>query len=264
VAIARYDLIGDYDWVASPIMEFLYGVDRPDEVPAYVTPKLAWELRQSYRHRYMQAFIPDGAEKAKRTREWWESAGVAINRRLWGYRVDTTPEQDLAFLAYINASANRHHYSINKANCDNFAVDVINFYYPGTVPKHGDRIADFGWMTPKYVARRLAAYGKAHPATNMKVIEVPQVPGSLRRSRPVRGAVESGLKTKRYLAALMVLQPELPPTLAVLYLIHGHWQIGQGAEEATPEDFEICPQCATQTAFVPRAGEAGDQKSLMK
>ena len=235
VAVARYARLGPYDWLASPIMQFLYAVDRPEDVPTYVTPELAWSMRQSYRHRFLNDFIPDGREHSHLSDEWWESAGVTFNRRVWGYQIDTTPEQDEAFVAFMNADANHSHYKLRGASCANFAADVINFYFPNTV--HADKVADFGLMTPKQVARSLAAYGQTHPDARFRVPEFPQLPGSLRRSRPVRGGAESGLKTKRYLATLLVIQPEVPATLTVLYLVHGRWQVGKGAQPVTPSEF---------------------------
>jgi len=77
---------------------------------------------------------------------------------------------------------------------------------------------------------------------------VPQLPGSLRRSKPVRGAAESGLKTKRYLAAMFLVQPELPPVLAVLYLMHGRWKLGQGAELAEAREFAVVDEAGMQTS----------------
>jgi len=39
--------------------------------------------------------------------EWWESAGMAYNRRIWAYRVTTTPAQDerLVFAPHANKMA---------------------------------------------------------------------------------------------------------------------------------------------------------------
>jgi hypothetical protein len=233
VAIARYHRIGETDWVASPILQFLYATDRVEELPGYVTPEIAWEMRQQYRRRFMEELVPDGTEKEQATDEWWESAGVAFNRRLWGYRVNTSREQDEAFVRLMNDGPNHHLYHLRKTNCANFAADVINVYFPGTV-KSGDHVADFGLMTPKQVARCLDAYGRAHPESDLRVIEIPQLPGSLRRSRPVRGAAEAGLKTKRYLATLLVIQPEVPVVLGFLYLGHGRWSMGKGAELLEP------------------------------
>ena len=237
VAIARYHRMGRTDWVASPIMQFLYATDRADEVLPYATPTEVRELRQRYRRRFIPDLVPDGREMDKASDEWWETAGVAYIRRQWGYQIDTTVAQDEQFVAAINARPNRHHFHLLTRNCANFAADVVNFYFPGAV-KGGDHIADFGLMTPKQVARSVYAYGKRHPEAELKVMEIPQVPGSLLRSRPVRGAAEAGLKTKRYLATLAVIQPEIVVGLAVLYLDHGRWQIGNSAQLAEPAYFE--------------------------
>ena len=236
VAVARYHAIGQYDWIASPILEFLYAVEDPAQVPKYVTADQVWEMRQTYRRRYLSAIVPDGHEHDEFTGEWWETAGVAYNRRVWGYQIQTTEEQDERFVAMMNDRANHHLYHLRKTNCANFAADVVNFYFPGMVPR-GDYIADFGLMTPKQVARCVGAYGSKHPEADLRVLEIPQVPGTLRRSRPVRGGAEAGLKTKRYLATLLVIQPEVPVALTFLYLQHGRWDISKGATVAKPSDW---------------------------
>ena len=104
----------------------------------------------------------------------------------------------------------------------------MKLYVPSVV--HHDRIADFGFMTPKQVVRSLSQYASTRPGLKLKVWEIPQVPGSLRRSRPVRGGAEAGLKTKRYLFTLIAIQPEVPAALLILYLCHGRWKIGADAE----------------------------------
>ena len=236
VALARYHRIGEIDWVASPIMDFLYAVDRPEDILPYTTPESVWALRQAYRARYLEAIVPDGAEHDKATDEWWETAGVAYNRRVWGYRLDTTPEQDQQFVETMNSRANHHLYHLKKTNCANFGADMVNLYFPGAV-RGGDHVADFGLMTPKQVIRSTAAYGEAHPELHLQVIEIPQVPGLLRRSRPIRGSAEAGLKTKRYLFTLIAIQPEIPIGLTILYLDHGRWQAGKGAATVSPDIF---------------------------
>lgn len=236
VVVARYHAIGQYDWLASPILEFLYAVERPADVPKYVTADQVWQMRQTYRRRYLIDIVPDGAERDGAVSEWWESAGVAYNRRLWGYQLATTEEQDERFVAMMNDRANRHRYHLRKTNCANFAAEVVNFYFPGLVAR-GDYVADFGLMTPKHVARSVAAYGTEHPEAALRVLEIPQVPGTLRRSRPVRGGAEAGLKTKRYLFTLMLIQPEVPIGLTILYLRHGRWDISKGATVAQPADW---------------------------
>lgn len=235
VVVARYHQLGQYDWLASPVMEFLYATDDPGKVLPYATIDNSWELREIYRRRLLEKIVPDGTEYDKATDEWWESAGTAYTRRMWGYQLATTAEQDRRFMDIMNERMNRHAYRLKNANCADFAADIMNIYFPGSVRR--DHIADFGWMTPKNVARCVEAYGHAHPELDLKVFEVPQVPGSLRRSRPVRGAAEAGLTTKRYLATLLVIQPEVPAVCLVLYLKHGRWQIGRGAEVMDAQAF---------------------------
>jgi hypothetical protein len=257
VVIARYHRIGTTDWIASPVMQFLYAVDRPDEVPNFMTAELAWSLRERYRERFLDALVPDGTEKAKDTDEWWETAGVAYNRRIWGYQIDTSVEQDEAFVKRMNADPNHHRYHLRKTNCANFAADVVNGYFPGTV-KRGDHIADFGLMTPKQVARCVAAYGASHPEAQLRVVEIPQVPGTLRRSRPVRGSAEAALKTKRYLFTLLAIQPEVPLGLAILYLDHGRWQLGKDATVLEPNAFYATAPASAVAATGIEAEGRGD------
>lgn len=240
VVLARYHRIGSYDWLASPVSEFLYAVAPGDPVQTFVTPASAWAARQRYRRQYLGTLVPDGKEGDSAghggpLEEWWESAGVTFNRRVWGYSLDTTPDQDEHFVAVMNADPNKHLYHLKKTNCADFISDMVNIFFPHAV--HNDRIGDFGLMTPKEVARCVAAFGAAHPELHFHATEIPQLPGSLRRSRPVRGAAESGLKTKRYLFTLAVIQPEVPAGLAVLYFWHGRWKLGEGAVVKTPEQW---------------------------
>ncbi|MBE7211047.1 MAG: DUF4105 domain-containing protein [Gluconacetobacter diazotrophicus] len=237
VVIARYHAMGKYDWMASPVREFLFATDDLAEVPAYATPDAVWAMRERFRERFLRAVVPDGTEGhevgdgraagAGSVEEWWESAGAAYNRRLWAYQIATTPEQDETLIRYLNATPNRHLYHLKKTNCADFAAELVNVIYPHAV--HNDRIADFGLMTPKEVARSLAAYAARHPELELHLWQIPQLPGSLPRSRPIRGGAESGLKTKRYLLPLLVLQPEVPAYLATIYLWHGRWFVGTGA-----------------------------------
>ena len=240
VVLARYHRIGQYDWLASPVSEFLYAAAPGQQVQTYVTAESAWQARQQYRRRYLNTIVPDGQEgdmtgHGGPLEEWWESAGVTFNRRVWGYSLDTTAEQDEHFIAVMNADQNKHLYHLKKTNCADFISDMVNLYFAHAV--HNDRIGDFGLMTPKEVARCVAAYGEMHPELHFRVTEMPQLSGTLRRSRPVRGGAESGLKTKRYLFTLAVIQPEVPTGLLVLYLWHGRWQIGRDAVEETPQQW---------------------------
>ena len=261
VVLARYHAIGQYDWLATPVMDFLYATQDPGEIPAFATPESVWAMRERYRERFLRDVVPDGrqgtmdrdgsAKQAHDLEEWWETAGMAYYRRLWVYQVATTPEQDAVLIAVMNDHANRHRYHLSGANCADFAAELLNLYYPGAV-RHADRVADYGLMTPKHVVRSLSGYAQKHPELDLHVWEIAQVPGSLRRSKTVWGGVESALKTKRYLFTLLVIQPEIPLVLEALYLRHGRWKLGQGAQPMPP----LVPFTAEETvASVPTTAE---------
>jgi hypothetical protein len=234
VVIARYHRVQQYDWLAVPILPFLYGVDQPEDVPQFMTPSAEAELRESYRQEHLRSIVPDGddggpAEKG----EWVETIGVAFDRKVWGYRVETTAEQDQRLIDTLNDRPNVRAYRLRTANCADFAASIVNLYFPGAIRRN--KISDFGLMTPKQLARAMAAYGNRHPEARSQIVEVPQIPGTLRRSRPIWGVAEAGLKTKRYLLTLLVIQPEVVATLGVAYLHRGRWRVGQGAVAVGPE-----------------------------
>jgi hypothetical protein len=236
VAISRYDHVGPYDWLATPIAQFLYATDRPEDALQFATPELVDGLRQQYRHRALNDIFPDGTETADRYSEWWESAGMAYIRRFWGYQLATTRSQDERFVAQINSQPNQHAYGAYRANCAHFAEDVVDFYYPGLVKVN--RLADLGALLPKQLARSVYLYGQSHPEAQLRIVEIPQLPGSIRRSHPVRGGAETFLKTKRYILPLSILQPEIAVTLFALYLDHGGWKIGRPAQILEPEPIQ--------------------------
>jgi hypothetical protein len=237
VAVGRYHRIGNLDWLAIPIVSFLYGVDDPAKTPTFITPQTESELRENYRKTHLAAIIPDRVDAAGRDRpahkgEWAETIGSAFDRRIFLYEFDTTPEQDAALLAWLQSRPNRRRYSLRRANCADFTADAINLLYPNSVRRN--RFADFDMMTPKQVTRALEAFGEAHPELHPRVYEIPQLPGTLRRSRPLRGAAETFVKTKRYLALFLITQPELVLADWAIYEDKGKWKPTQTAISVSP------------------------------
>src|ERR1700681_1668890 len=47
VVISGYHRISGYDWLAIPLLPYLYAVDRPDQVPSSVTPEEVAALRDA-------------------------------------------------------------------------------------------------------------------------------------------------------------------------------------------------------------------------
>jgi len=104
---------------------------------------------------------------------------------------------------------------------------VINFYYPKAV--HRNFIADAGITTPKQISKSLVKYGSRHGELEFSTFVIPQVPGSVPRSRPVKGVIESLLKTKKYLVPLAVLHPIVTAGLAVAYVGDGRFDPARNA-----------------------------------
>src|SRR5580658_1695658 len=59
VVISRYHRISGYDWLAIPLLPYLYAVDRPDQVPSSVTPEDVAALRDAWRRANLSEIVPD-------------------------------------------------------------------------------------------------------------------------------------------------------------------------------------------------------------
>jgi hypothetical protein len=105
----------------------------------------------------------------------------------------------------MNARPNRVTYKVVTRNCADFVREVLDFYYPKSVRRGS--IADLGVSTPKHAAKSLARYGKHHRDLEFTHFVIPQVPGTVKRSRPVRGVLESLFRAKKYVVVLAAFHP---------------------------------------------------------
>ena len=121
----------------------------------------------------------------------------------------------------FNRQRNKSHFNLLFHNCANFAGEVLNRYYPGSV--HRNFIADAGIMSPKQVAKSLVSYSKRHPQLELTRFVIPQVPGSIPRSDSIDGVIESFIRTKKFSLPLAVLHPVIAGGLAVAYLTEGRF-----------------------------------------
>jgi hypothetical protein len=229
----------DLDWLAFPLPVFLYGTEDLSHVAVYMTPAQETDLRERYRQAHLAALVPDRTDKhgdrvPPPYGDWEEGIGSAFDRRLLLYSFDTTPDQDQAALTWLNTRPNHRSYTLGRHNCADFAADLLRISLPSEVLRR-NVLADFDMTTPKNLAREVDGYGRAHPELHLQVYEVPQIAGTLRRSRPLRGAAESLITTKRYFAVVVVLQPELMLADWIVYEKRGKWHPGEDAIAATPE-----------------------------
>jgi len=220
VVIARYEGIGELDWVAIPLIPYLYAVERAANVPTFATPDVVLRLRDEYRRAHLRDVIPERSSAGTSDR-WMQFVGAAYDRQIVAFSVKTMPEQDDALIAELNGRENRRQYSLLFGNCADFARDVINRYHPGAI--RSSIIADFGFATPKQIAKAFVSYATRRRDTDFAAYLIPQIPGSRRDSSHPRGVVESLLKTKKYTIPLAVVQPWVPAGLAVGYIATGRF-----------------------------------------
>lgn len=215
VVISRYDGVGHLDWVAIPLVPYLYAVDHPDDVPLFVDAKTVASLRDRYRRQYLEAVAPDGKNGEAPGGNWYELVGSSYDRTIYGFQIETTPEQDAALIRRLNAAPNRSHFRTVSSNCADFAKAIINFYYPKAL--HRSVIADVGITTPKQMAKMLVKFNQRHPGVEYSHFIIAQVPGSTPRSFAVHGVVESFFKSKKYMVPSVVVSPIFAGCVFVVY-----------------------------------------------
>ncbi len=214
--ISRYDGVGGYDWVAIPLIPYLYAVEKPEDIPLFVDPKMVAFLRDQYRRKYLQPVAPDLATGGAPGGNWYELVGSAYDRASYAFEIETSAAQDQAFIQAYNAAPNRSHFRTVSRNCADFAKNVINFYYPKAL--HRSVIADVGIATPKQMANTMVKYSSRHPQLAFSRYVIPQVPGSEARSTAVHGVVESFFTSKKYIVPSAVASPVFAGCVAAVYV----------------------------------------------
>src|ERR1700747_2790263 len=121
VVISRYDGVGGYDWVAIPLIPYLYAVDRPEDIPLFADAKMVALLRDRYRRKYLETVAPDGENGEAPGGNWYELVGSSYDRTIYGFEIATNPEQDEALIRKLNSSANESHFRLVSRNCADFA-----------------------------------------------------------------------------------------------------------------------------------------------
>jgi hypothetical protein len=225
VVISRYDGITNHDWIAVPLLPYLYAVESPADIPETMDRRRESELRHLYRRHALEAVAPDLPDGGTPEGNWYELVGSAYDRTIYGFSVTTTPEQDADLIAMFNDRRNVQRYNGAFRNCADFARTTINSIYPHAIRRNF--VADFGLTTPKSVARGLTHYASKHPNTEFHVFVIPQVAGSIPRSFGVQGVTESLLK--RYGVPLVILSPIATGVVFVAYMGHGRFDMPRHA-----------------------------------
>jgi hypothetical protein len=227
VVLSRYARLNGYDWVAIPLVPYLYAVDDLNDVPLSADPVTVAQLRDDYRRRNLEQVAPDGPHDETPSGTWTELVGSAYDRKIYGFEIETTEAQDDRLINELNSHRNHSHFNILFHNCADFSGHLLNEYYPHAV--HRSYIADAGISTPKQLARSLVRYGKHHEIT-VSAFFIPQVPGSQPQSHKMRGVCEAFVKSKKYIVPFAVLHPLAATGMVAAYLTTGHFDVNHYAE----------------------------------
>ena len=241
VVVSRYHHVAGYDWLAVPLIPYLYAVDSLAEKPDVITPALREQLRDRYRRDHLRAIAPDAADGSAPAGEWIQLVGASYDRRIYAFQVATTRDQDQMLIAKLNDSRNRSHFNLFYRNCADFSRSILRALYPNTLPRNA--IADFGLTTPKHLARSMVQVGAHHPEMNFRVFEIPQVSGTTVRSHHVDGIAESLVRSKKYIVPLAFMSPTTAVTLLAAYVGTGRFTVPKGLsllpelvqEDASPQ-----------------------------
>jgi hypothetical protein len=196
-------------------------VDDLSEIPESATPALKEQLRDTYRREHLLSLAPDDSPGVTPKGEWIQLVGAAYDRRIYGFQLATTRDQDEAIVAKLNDSHNRSHFNLFFRNCADFARTVLRTAYPKSIPRNSP--ADFWLTTPKHLARSVTRYGSERPETDFQTFQIPQVPGTTPRSHKVNGIAESLVRSKKYLVPLAFLSPTTTISLVAAYVGTGRF-----------------------------------------
>ena len=230
--VSRYHNIKGYDWIAIPLLPYLYAVEDRSQIPLLADADMRDRLRDTYRRERLETIAPDeiadDGTPLMPKGEWTQLVGSSYDRKIYGFQFETTPEEDARFIARYNDHKNISHFNLFFRNCADFSRTALNTYFPHAVRRN--YLADFGLTTPKQVARSLEKYAKKNPELPYTVFVIPQVQGTIARSHRIDGIAESLLKSKKYVVPLAIFYPEFTGVLGVTYLTQGRYSPPKNAE----------------------------------
>jgi len=227
--IARYQGIAGYDWIAIPLIPYLYSVEDASQVPDKVNRELVTRMRDRYHEAHLLSlgenvppgnFIHGG---------WTQLIGTAYERRIYAFRFNTSEADDDALIDRLNNNPNHTQFNLLFSNCADFARLILNSYFPGKFRR--SIFPDAGMTTPKQIAWKLVRYNHKHPEMELEVFEIPQIPGYRRLSHSNKG-IDEAFVTTLYAIPITILNPYLAGGLFVDYLFRGRYHL-------IPHDHEI-------------------------
>ena len=220
--ISRYQGIDGYDWVATPLIPYLYSVENAADVPAHVDHDTVVELRSHYREKHLQELGTNLSPGNLVRGGWTQLLGAAYERRIYAFRFETTEAQDDALIEKLNAGPNRARFNLLFNNCADFARVMLNEYFPRTFRR--SIFPDAGMTTPKQITYKLVRFGRKNPGTELAVFVIPQIPGYRHGSHSTK-TIDESFVTTIYAIPIALMNPYLAGGLFVDYLVRGRYHL---------------------------------------
>lgn len=180
--LSRYDGVAEYDWIAIPLVPYLYAVERPEDVPLFADAKMVAFLGIAIAGDIWRTSFRICPTEKHLEGTGTNSSAHPYDRITYAFEIETSPEQDQALIRKF-----------------------INLYQPKALRR--SYLADLGISTPKQMAKRMVQFSDSHPELRLSRFIIPQVPGDIARSKAVHGVVESFLKSKKYIVPSGVASP---------------------------------------------------------
>jgi hypothetical protein len=232
--ISRYGNIDHYDWLAVPLIPYLYSVEEATSVPSLVDRATVTRLRNEYYEAHLMGLGEHVSRGSFWKGGWSQLIGAAYERRVYALQFETTQAQDDALISLMNDKTNKSHFQLLFNNCSDFSRWVLNQYFPRTFRR--GVFPDAGMTTPKQIARKLEVYAKKHPEVQLRIFEIPQIPGNRRASHSNKSISES-LITTGYAIPITIVNPYLAGCLFADYILRSHYRlIPEGTKKLTPDD----------------------------
>ncbi len=220
--ITRYQGIAHYDWIAMPLLPYLYAVETASEVPSRADHATVTALRDKYHDAHLLSLGKDVPRGGDMKRGWSQFVGVLYERRIYAFRFATTEAQDDALMARMNDEANRSRFNLLYRNCADFTAGILNFYFPETFGR--SVLPDGGIRTPRQISYKLVRYARKHPELQLTIFDLPQIPGYRRRSRGNK-SIALSLITNGLVIPIAFLNPYVAGGVGVDYLIWGRYPL---------------------------------------
>jgi len=228
VVLATYPQLGtnsNYEWLALPLLPYLYGVEQEQEIPLYTNGEMRTLLREKYRRERWSHLVPAGTAATPPPGRWQQIIGVNFNRDIYALTVKTSVAEDLQFIQTFNQRPNVNRFNTLYRNCSDFTAHILNSYFPQAV--HRDVLNDFTMTTPKAIARTFTRFAGKHPERLFYVTKFAQLAGPIKRSFDARNFSEQAFKSKKYLISEAIFKQPLIPIFMGMYYLTGKYDVNQ-------------------------------------